>query len=553
MLRRALLAITFAIALVLLWPHAAQANQYPLCTHPGYLAYIDERLGPQTCEIAHSAPITWRGGHSTIRAIRLSSAAPLTNIRALSADIDAAAAGMGRAMDRMGGSMTLPPVTVLFTDYASPERPRDNTFRQGAYAAAASGILDGECPVGYYKNRAASSSGSLTFILTHEVFHCAQYHNWPTMIVDRWLLEGTAEYFAYLAQPDFADRYIADFDNSIQSTPLGGMAYQAVPFWLWMGDKDGPPAVRDFIPRATSDMPATIDPDTLIEFAEDYFDGKIKMPDGVAMPSTPRIGGTHIVGGDEHIPAATFAPYTLNERIIEFPANKRYLITYSPLPADARMVWRKESGGAWGPPLTEVITCAGAQRYRILYASTKTPRFSDIDIKVQNGGGAGICTCPIGTWEETPASLKRYFEQPFLGIYDTGHSEFIGGTRVLRLNPDHSGSFTYESVETITRSSDPRVWLRQVKTGGTHFTWRMVGDTLLTVLTPGNNLLTLANEQHGRGGAFSETRRAAPQSIGHRFRCDESGLHLIQLPRAPSPIPTTRSNYRVDMDFARGG
>ncbi|MDB5678751.1 hypothetical protein [Sphingomonas bacterium] len=555
MIRRAILAISFVIALAFLWPHAAKANQYPLCTHPNYLAYIDERLAPQTCEIIHSAPIVWRGGRSTIRAIRLTSAAPLTNIRQLSADIDAAAAGMGRAMDRLGGSLTLPPITVLFTDYVSPGTPRDNTFRKGAYEAAAVDVLDNDCPVGYYKNADATSSAYFTFILTHEVFHCAQYQNWPRMLDQQWLTEATAEYFAYLAQPDYGPGFIADFDSSTQSTPLSRMAYEAVPFWLWMSATDGPPAVRDIIPRVTADMSATITADRLIDFAEAYFDSTIKMPDGTTpMPSSPRIGGTHVVSGSEHIPAPNFTPYTLNERVIEFPAHKRFVLTYSPLASDQRMVWRKDSGGAWGPPLTEVVTCDGAQRFRMLYTSTSTAKFSDIDIRAENGGGAGVCTCPLGTWSETPESVKHYFEQTGFEAYAPSQIEYIGGGRTLRLNPDHTGSLSYDSVETIVRTSDPRIWLRQVKTGGTHFTWKVVGNMLLTVYTGGgNNLITLQNEQHAPNGVLNETRRGPPQSIGHVFFCDASGLHLRQPPRPALPAGFPATTFTTDMDFARGG
>ena len=549
MIRKIILGLAFVIAAFVLWPKAAPADEFAECMRPGYLSYFDDRLTPQMCEEVHVTQINWRGGHAIMRAIRLSSS-PMTDSAGFIRDIDAAAAAIGRAMDRMQlGSGSLPTVTVLFSNYASPPRPRDNTFRKGAYIAAASDIIRGECPVGYFKLREGGDSDKFVFTLAHEVFHCIQFNTWPDFLDEGWIQEGTAEYFAYLAKPDYRADFIAEFDNTIQGTALPRLVYPAVAFWLWMGHQDGPTTVRDFIPAATTDMEAQIPADRWLDFGKAYFDGTIKMPDGATpMPSTPRIGEAHVISADLHVPSPSFAPYTLHERQIEFARGKRYRITYGPRPDDAKFVWRKADGGAWGDPPTEVDTCEGAQRFRLLYASTNSFDFGDMDIRVESG--PTVCTCPAGTWEETPESLRRYFEQP--SIPGGNGAEFITGGRRLQLNSDHTGSFTYESVETITRTpGDPTFWLRQVKTGGTHFTWKVVNGMLLTVMVPGNNLLTLANEQHTRSGAFSETRRAGAQSIGHLFRCDSSGLHLIQPPRPPSPIPGLYTTFRSDMDFAR--
>jgi hypothetical protein len=130
-------------------------------------------------------------------------------------------------------------------------------------------------------------------------------------------------------------------------------------------------------------------------------------------------------------------------------------------------------------------------------------------------------------------------------------TRFISGGRLLQLNPDHTGSFTYQSVVTETHST-PDFWLRQTKTGGTHFTWTVVNGMLLTRLAPGDNLLNLHNEQHSASGVLVENRRAGAQSIGHAFSCDPSGLHLTQHNLPPSPIPGM-APISVDMDFVRVG
>ena len=160
-----------------------------------------------------------------------------------------------------------------------------------------------------------------------------------------------------------------------------------------------------------------------------------------------------------------------------------------------------------------------------------------------------VSTCPSGAWQETLESVRHITEQS--AVSGASHTRYISGGRLLVLNGDHTGSFTYQSLVSETRST-PDFWLRQTKTGGTHFTWRVANGTLLTVLTSGDNLVTLHNEQHTASGVTSETRRAGAQSIGHAFSCDAAGLHLTQHNIPPSPIPgMTRIN--VDMDFVRVG
>jgi hypothetical protein len=135
--------------------------------------------------------------------------------------------------------------------------------------------------------------------------------------------------------------------------------------------------------------------------------------------------------------------------------------------------------------------------------------------------------------------------------FGTSGTRYISGTRILQLNPDHTGSFTYQSVESETYST-PEFWLHQVKTGGTHFTWRVVNGMLLTILTPGDNLITLQNDQHSPRGVLHEVRRAGAQSIGHNFSCEGNMLHLTQHNLPPSPYPGM-PRISVDMDFVRVG
>ena len=163
------------------------------------------------------------------------------------------------------------------------------------------------------------------------------------------------------------------------------------------------------------------------------------------------------------------------------------------------------------------------------------------------------CGCPVGTWRETTASAKRYFEQNGLGIYSRGEStKYISGGRVLTLNPDHTGSLTYVNVLTVTTGNgSPNLTVRQTKTGSSRFTWEISNGELRTVLVGSDNLITLNNELTTPSGTLFETRRAAGQSIYHGFSCDESGLHLRQIGELPSFMPGIATTFNTNMDFVR--
>ena len=538
----------------------AHADDFGQCTDATYLGHFDDRLSPQDCDTIATVDIHWRGGSATLRAVH-PHGMPITDSPALPGRIHELAAAVGTAMDAMGGDLQLGNVTIMFTSYVSPQEDGpDGGLDKGAYTAAAHSVRAPECPVAYYKEMHRAGGNDLVFVLSHEIFHCIQYRTWPRMPEEGWLTEASAEYFAYLAKSGIGPGYIPNFDAEIQSIALDRMTYEAVPWYLWLGETEGPQAVRDFI--ASVRGIEAIDADRWGDFAQAYFDRRIHMPDGRAMPSTPQLGGTIAIHGDDHLRMPPSTPYTIGNAVFAFDRGKVYTLTHAPLPDDARHLWRKAERGAWGPPLTTVSTCDGPARYRALWTTTRSRSLGDIVITAQPAT-TSLCACPAGRWEETEDSLRRYFEQSATGAGDP--PRYVSGTRVLALNPDHTGSLTYLDVVTQTDPHDG-VWLRQTKNGGTHFTWRTVGGRLLTTYTGHDNRITLHNEFHTPGHVTVETRQAGAQSIGHAYHCDGDGLHLtqagdpaamLQSPEIPPEMRETMTRafarFSVDMDFARAG
>ena len=538
----------------------ARADDFGQCTDATYAGYFDDRLSPQDCDTITTADIVWRGGSAKLRAVH-PHGMPITGNPALAGRIHELAAAVGTAMDAMGGDMRLGNVTVMFTSYLSPQEDGpDGGFDAGAYTAAAHSVGVPECPVSYYKLNRRAGGDDLVFVLSHEIFHCIQYATWARMPDEGWLTEASAEYFAYLAKSGMGPGYIPNFDAEINGMGMDAMSYEAVPWYLWLGDTEGPQAVRDFVASARGIE--SIDATQWGDFALAYFDRRIRMPDGRAMPSTPVLGGTIAIHGDDRLRMPPSTPYTIGNAVFAFDRGKVYTLTHAPLPDDARHLWRKAEGGAWGPPLTTVSTCDGPVRYRALWTTTRTRQLGDIVIAAQPAT-TSLCACPAGRWEETEASLRRYFEQSATG--NAAPPRYVSGTRVLALNPDHTGSLTYQDVVTRTEPHDG-VWLRQTKRGDTHFTWRTVGGRLLTTYTGHDNRITLHNELHTPGHVTVETREAGAQSIGHAYHCDGDGLHLTQAgdPAAMLQSPEIRPEMRdamarafarfsVDMDFVRAG
>ena len=544
--------LCLGLLVCLLFSRSVRADDFGRCTDAGYLGHFDARVAAQPCDVIETADIHWRGGSAKLRAVH-PHGMPITGSPALAGRIRELAAAVGTAIDRMGGGVRLDNVTILFTNYVSPrEGSPDSGFDKGAYTAGASSIFAHECPVSYYKETHRAGGDDVVFVLAHEIFHCIQYRNWSRMPEQPWLTEASAEYFAYLAKPVFGAGYIPNFDATIRTTALPRMSYEAVVWYLWLGDTAGPARVKDFIAGARSAETA-ISPSQWGDFAEAYFDRRIRMPDGRAMPSTPQLGGAIAIHGSDHLRMPPVVPFTIGNAAFAFDRGKYYQLRHAPLPPDARHVWRKDEGGAWGPPLTEVSTCSGPVRYRALWATTRSTSLGDIVVTAQPAD-ASVCSCPAGTWQETGDSLRHYFEQS--AVSPTNHPRYISGTRLLRLSPDHTGFLSYQDVVTESHGAAD-FWLRQTKTGTSHFTWRVVGGRLLTTLTAGDNLLRLHNEQHTPKGVLVEDRRAAMQTIGHEFRCESGLLRLIQspMPSVPGLPPELQralhTAANVDMTFSR--
>lgn len=395
-MQRALCLVAFLIFVFA--PGTALA--YGNCTDADYMRLIDARLPTGRCDIIDdTTEIHWGGHVAHIRSIKLHGVS-MPRSADFIARVRETARRVGTAMELMG-DVDIDNVTLFFTNYESPLSEPQEPLDKGPYdAAAARG--DAECPISIYKRDTdGMSEREFVFIIAHELFHCIQYKTWGAMPRDRWLVEGSAEYFANLAMPyvHASDGYVSEFDDRIAGLALYDMSYPAVVFFSWLGQERRAAGVGDFLAAYRGAMAANVTPDMWGEFAKAYYGRTIRLPGGRELPSTPRLGDVTRISGDMHFPESPITPYTLFGAPYTFTPHKSYTLTYAPRGPDIREFWRSFAGGDWEAPRTSVSACDNDVSYLVILGSTNSVRAGAFDVRADErscerrrerpGGGGG--------------------------------------------------------------------------------------------------------------------------------------------------------------------
>lgn len=147
-------------------------------------------------------------------------------------------------------------------------------------------------------------AGEIRWTAAHEYFHCAQNRHFDAQMRSggsAWWVEGTADWFASLANPghDVTFLSVGEFDAESPTTPLTGFTYQSAVFFFWLHQRRGPEAVIDLIRAMPADggsqedaLAAIIDDEAFLDFAKAYLDTDIPLPDGRMPGLAPRTGDT---------------------------------------------------------------------------------------------------------------------------------------------------------------------------------------------------------------------------------------------------------------------
>ncbi len=469
----------------LVFAFANEAYAFGRCTDTGYLRGFDSRLGPTSCRVIHTTEIRWRGGSAAVRVIVAGGPTPALNAdeRNFITRVDALAERVGDAMDAFGG-LQLHDTSILLSN-----------LTRGSFHAGTFGGSD-ECKIVFYKTGDAVSLNRFLFTYSHEIFHCAQEATWPALYAmpgteDNWWMEGTAEYFAHVANPNSSegDSFINQFDADSPTDTLVDMDYAAVVFFLWLGNEREPRGVRAFIDGMArtggrsaqlAALRARMPLERWIAFGQKYLDGRIRQPGGRALPSLVDRGETVIFQRPARHQSAT-SEYVLTRETFVFKKGRTYRLSRTDVSGTLQSKFGLTPGN-WADPPTRVLACDADKRYTVLTASvqgdTSSHTFVMADSEVVNERAC----CLIGDWVPTEASkqseaaLMQGMGGPPIAAHGASFTcGYNGGSWVLSFAPDSTGTVTWNgfSNRCVTRAPRGSMTGTTTRRGATRFTWQI--------------------------------------------------------------------------------
>ncbi len=539
----------FAAGVLLLCGLAAAdpALAFGRCTDAGYLAGFDASLTPRPCRVIHTTQVRWRGGAADMRVI-----VDYTPTPALDAGhdefarrVDELAGRVGRAMDTMG-RLQLPPVTVLLSDLE---------FR--GYHAGTFDRPD-ECKVVFYKTAREVSLETFLFTFSHELFHCIQARSLPETYrasgaarvedgaeVD-WWMEGSAEYFAHLANPGSGEgqRFINDFDQQSPDDSLLDMAYPAVVFFLGLGHRRGPEGVGSFL-RAMARSPgreaqlaalqAALPMSEWLALGEDYLGGRIRKPDGSGIDSIVDGGATVVFAGAQRHESST-DPYVLARETFKFNRGRRYTLAIEGASGELRS--RFGEGGRWTDPPTRVLACNQDKFYTVMTLATEgeVPRHTFVSREPERVDERAGCL--IGDWAPTPEAVRSQAAM----VAETGSAALaphgaamscgpVGEPWVLSFAPGAQGEVRWSGFGHRCSAGDSRGQMVQTATrrGSTQFTWDVRAPGAGMATYTGNSVVWTYDMQIGPVGLPPRSNPDSGPAVaanGFAYTCSADALTI---------------------------
>ena len=506
------------------------------CLDPGYLDAFIDGTPPQYCDDDLYVTIPAATGSAMLRVIRLSSAA-----RGPREDwmpqVEALAAAVLRAMDAIGTARLPPEISVLMTDVASDD-------------FADTGLLPGgECRIAFYKGPAPVSAAEFTFTLAHEIFHCAQWVTWPHLTGREsalWWVEGSAEYFAHLAQPGTAssDAFIRSFDERSAIEPLTALAYENVVFFAWLAGRDGPPAVAAFLNRMRSGdqiaaLSAAISAADWREFVETWLDGGVSLPGGSPVRPLPSFSGE---GQFDSTLTLTIEanPFVIARWDLTFLEDRLFSLRLQG-DLDRLQIAMRPFGSAepWAPLPSAIDTCAGEKRFILYHSVTEARALATLDITT-DAGPAGPACCLVGTWQPTAETLAGLATE---GMDVGGAAVALAGGQLdcahdsgdwrLDFGADHTGRITFDAHTTLCTLSTPDGSMNttSVRSGQTAFSWAIRDEGNASTRYLDHDVTWTHTMTIGPMSHSTTAQDDGPSSVpsGFAYRCDADRLMVTGL------------------------
>jgi len=164
-------------------------------------------------------------------------------------------------------------------------------------------FVDGRCNLVILPNAQPllDEPGAMAFIMAHELFHCVQNASISNLATTSspWWVEGSAHWFAHMAQPGHVVETYSQSANHFERVslekPLSAFDYSAWPFFAWVAQYRGNAGAVMLLlkgmpnaPHTNDDIAGLLSPDDWDDFAQKYSAYQIKVTDRVPVDPHPR-------------------------------------------------------------------------------------------------------------------------------------------------------------------------------------------------------------------------------------------------------------------------
>lgn len=409
---------------------AAPARAWAPSCDAAYLAGFDERFATveYDCVERMRVAVPTSAGESVIRIIH-----------DLNGDWIADPATMGEfergvtssaAALRSLGDINLENITILLADDLPPREGAEDEFSD--IAALTETTFDDECKIVVYLIGPASRARYAAWVTAHEIFHCVQAANLtPGQLASpaglgvggggNWWLEGAASWFAALSVADVGNTRseVNAFDSTSGTTPLNRMAYEASPFFMWLGGEDSPAGVMRFLHQMAESsaesaqraaMASALPQSRWLDFAQAYLDREIRHPHGTDVGFAPEDGPVWTWSATR-VENIDLEPFVIARGTAGFDCG-RWRTRVSP---NERHGARPEDGGSWSTLPTEINTMSGSGGSYRVAAINAGPSRVRLSINGTMEAGCGDCmgsrelaACVVGTWQLTSGGAAEW-------------------------------------------------------------------------------------------------------------------------------------------------
>lgn len=574
---RATLALPLALVLALAAAYAPESRAaFGDCGDTAYVETFDPRIAadPFGCVERVRVAVATPGGTRHIRVVE-GFAADWSYEAGYPEAVEEGVRATAEALDELG-RFRMDDVTVLLVDDLPALNPgeRDRSHMLGTAGAP----VDDECRVAMYP-LARGGTGYVAFTVAHELFHCVQYATAGrerVLTVTRdgaeaggdWWVEGSAEWFAELAVPgtDELDDRVADFDALSMNTPLYEMAYEAVPFFLWLAGEEGAGAVTALLPRMAAASSAEAQQEAMgriladgewLDFGKTYLDSDIRGPGGDPIGSDPVTFRTEIE--EPATLTRTLEPFVLDRRALHFLCG-RWTLAHAP--GDANLESR-EPGGAWGAPPAR-INGKDADDNDHLFATVNTGTGDvelELEIEVEAscepcGEADEVDSCLVDRWRRTGGGGIEWVRRQLPPDISIPRFEESGLTVEFRADGTYLSRRYEAEMSTRARTSEG------VYRGEGHITSQSAGrwsahDGTLVMCPDAESVSGRMTVTLPSGGTMSAPmgRYAGRRSGGEMsYTCSGSRVRTeMVFPTSPDPLVTTYTRLESDEETPEEG